>query len=59
MVEVSWQVRDIEAPDRLDATLTLEAAMAVEAESGQRASSIESIWRRKGQMLTEKLEGRA
>jgi catechol 2,3-dioxygenase-like lactoylglutathione lyase family enzyme len=59
MVEISWQVRDVEAPDRLDATLTIEAAIAVEAESGKRADSIEAIWRRKGQMLTEKIEGQA
>jgi catechol 2,3-dioxygenase-like lactoylglutathione lyase family enzyme len=55
MVEISWQVREIEAPDQLDASLTLEAAIALETATGKRVEAIEAIWRRKGEMLTAKL----
>lgn len=56
VVEISWQVRDILEADRFDATLTLDAAIAAEAESGARLTAIETVWGRKGDMLAAKLE---
>ena len=56
MVEFTWQMRDMSTNDALDATLTLEAAMALEAERGARLADIESVWRRKGELLAKRLK---
>ncbi len=47
MVEITWQTRELAAPDMIDAMLTLDAAMAVEAASGARATSIDDSGRAK------------
>lgn len=54
-VEIAWQVRDINEADRLDASLTLEAAIAVETERDERATEIEAIWHRKADLVTAEL----
>ncbi|MGD9943296.1 MAG: VOC family protein [Burkholderiaceae bacterium] len=54
MVEVAWQCRPFSAIDRLDAALTIDAALAAEraaAGKGERLSAIEPIWRAKAQAV--------
>jgi catechol 2,3-dioxygenase-like lactoylglutathione lyase family enzyme len=55
LFEITWQVREIDRADQLDAELTLEAAIAVEIEKGGRATEIESIWRKKADLVTAHL----
>nr|WP_198148500.1 VOC family protein [Sphingomonas sp. Y57] len=50
-VEIAWQTRDMNAYDEVDATLTLEAAIAIEDETGDRVQTTEEIWRRKAPMV--------
>lgn len=55
MIEFTWQVRDMTPQDGLDAELTLTAAIAIEDERGERLTEIESVWRRKADLVREKL----
>lgn len=55
MVEFTWQVRDMNGHDGLDAELTLEAAIALEDESGARVTDIETVWRRKAHLVKQRL----
>jgi len=50
-VEVTWQVRGMGDHDAGDAALTLAAAIAIEEETGARVTSMEDIWRRKGDLV--------
>ncbi len=56
MVEFTWQMREMSAHDALDATLTLEAAIALEAERQGPVTDIESVWRRKADLVTARLK---
>lgn len=47
MVEITWQMRDLMPADAADARFTLDAAIAIEAATGARVSSIDDIWREK------------
>jgi catechol 2,3-dioxygenase-like lactoylglutathione lyase family enzyme len=54
MVEITWQVRPMNQFDAVDAVLTLEAATQVEAEQkqqGGRLMDIDSVWRRKAELV--------
>ncbi|WP_220475440.1 VOC family protein [Sphingomonas cavernae] len=55
MVEFTLQVRELTEYDRLDASLTLDAAIAIEQERGTRLTEIESLWRRKADLVKSKL----
>ncbi len=55
MIELTWQVREMSEHDQTDAILTLEAAIALEAERGGRVTEIESVWRRKAQLVRARL----
>lgn len=48
-IEITWQVRPFSEADALDAKLTIEAAIALENESGNGTpfGSIEPVWQRK------------
>lgn len=51
--EITWQARSFSPADARDAALTLEAAIASEADAdrqGRRVDAIEEIWRRKGRL---------
>ena len=51
VVEIAWQRRDINAWDAQDASLTLEAALQIEAEQGRRIEVMDEVWRRKAQLV--------
>jgi catechol 2,3-dioxygenase-like lactoylglutathione lyase family enzyme len=46
-IEIAWQTRDMNAYDATDARLTLEAAIGIEVETGDRVRTVEEIWQRK------------
>jgi hypothetical protein len=56
-LEIAWQARPLTGIDAQDAQLSLEAAMQLEAEAGGVAGmkDIDSIWRRKAELLEEAL----
>lgn len=61
-LEIGRPLREFVGIDARDAELTLEAAIAVEAEyaaRGERVSKIEPIWNAKGAMLAAKLKADA
>jgi catechol 2,3-dioxygenase-like lactoylglutathione lyase family enzyme len=49
MVEFTWQVRPMNDHDAQDATLTIQAAL--ESESGGRLGDIDTVWRRKAELV--------
>jgi catechol 2,3-dioxygenase-like lactoylglutathione lyase family enzyme len=55
MIELTWQVRPMSGRDQLDAELTLEAAIGLEAECGAKVTDIERVWRRKAQLVRARL----
>ena len=60
-LEITLKLRDVEAVDAKDAQLTLEAAMQVEDErraDGDRLRDIDTVWRRKGKMVQDLIDGR-
>lgn len=59
MVEITWQVRDMNAFDALDADMTLEAALQVEKElrtQGDRLRDIDTVWERKAALVESYLK---
>ena len=50
-VEIAWQRRDLALHDAKDAKLTIEAAIAIEAEAARRVDSVDEIWRRKAVLV--------
>jgi catechol 2,3-dioxygenase-like lactoylglutathione lyase family enzyme len=52
-VEITRRLREIAQVDLQDAALTLEAAIAVESEGD--LLTIDDVWRRKGELLAQKL----
>jgi len=55
-LEITRKLRDVERIDEVDARLTLDAAMQVEAECRARAEKmpdIEAVWRRKAKLVDE------
>ena len=50
-VEIAWQRRELAAHDSADATLTIDAAIGLEAELGQRVATVDEIWRRKAVLV--------
>lgn len=59
MVEITWQMRDMQPQDAIDARLTLDAAIGLEAANMRRAESIEDIWAAKGQRVRQYLKQEA
>lgn len=57
IIELSWQVRDMNNYDATDAELTLDAAIAIEDATGDRVQTIEEIWKRKAMMVDNYLVG--
>jgi catechol-2,3-dioxygenase len=53
MVEFTWQVRPMNEHDAQDATLTIQAA--IESETGGRLGDIDTIWRRKAELVRDLL----
>lgn len=51
IVEIAWQTRPMNEYDAVDANLTLEAAIAVEEETGERVQAIDEIWQRKASLV--------
>lgn len=61
-VEITRRLRDLETLDARDAALTMEAAMQVDDEAragGEKLADIDTVWRRKGQLVAAALEGGA
>jgi len=59
MLEITLQTRPLEKSDEQDATLTLQAAIQLEAESlsgCQGLRSIDDVWRLKGQLIEASLQ---
>lgn len=56
MIEFTWQVREMSPHDGLDAELTLAAAISLEEERGERITDIESVWRRKADLVAARLK---
>lgn len=54
MVEITWQIRPMTEADANDASLTLEAAMALEDQG--RLAGIEPVWAAKGRLMRARLE---
>jgi len=50
-VEIAWQTREMNEYDGVDAKLTLEAAIAIEDERGDRVQAIDEIWQRKALLV--------
>jgi len=57
MVEITWQVRDMNAIDATDAGFTLEAAMRLEDE--RRLTDIDTVWQHKAPLVAAHLAGEA
>lgn len=57
MVEITWQVRDMNAVDATDAGFTLEAAMRLEDE--HRLIDIDTVWQHKAPLVAAHLAGGA
>ncbi len=55
MIEFTWQVREMSRHDGLDAELTLAAAIAIEEETGRPVADIETVWRRKADLVAARL----
>ena len=55
MVELTWQMREMQQEDSIDAALTLDAAITFEAQTNRRAQRIEEIWLAKGQHVDQYL----
>jgi len=55
MVEFTWQIRAMSEHDGLDAKLTLAAAIAIEEETGRPVGDIETVWRRKADLVAARL----
>lgn len=58
-LELAWPLRDFRPIDKLDAQLTLEAAIAVEerfASRGDRLKAIEDVWHEKGEQVAALVE---
>ncbi len=51
VVEIAWQSRGLDEYDEADARLTLEAAIAIEDETGDRVQAIDEIWQRKARLV--------
>ena len=56
VVEIAWQVREMNSYDEVDARLTLEAAIAIGEDSGDRLQAVDQVWRRKARMVEAYLE---
>lgn len=59
-LEITLEVRDMNALDAADATHTIEAAMAIEdglRQHGRAFTSIDQVWRQKAQSLSPELRG--
>jgi catechol 2,3-dioxygenase-like lactoylglutathione lyase family enzyme len=59
-LEVTLRLRDLERLDATDAQLTMEAAMQAEDEHmsrNARVNDIDTVWRRKGKLVSEYAEG--
>ena len=50
-IEIAWQTRAMNDFDAVDANLTLEAAIAIEQDTGGRVQTIDEIWQRKAGMV--------
>ena len=50
-VEIAWQRRDLARHDAADARLTIDAAIAIEAEAARRVDTVDEIWRRKAVLV--------
>jgi catechol 2,3-dioxygenase-like lactoylglutathione lyase family enzyme len=50
-VEIVWQTRDMNEYDEADAKFTLEAAITIEDERGDRVQAIDEIWQRKARLV--------
>ena len=59
VVEIAWQRRDISRWDAQDASLTLEAALQIEAEQGRRLQTMDEVWRRKAQLVDAFIDGKS
>lgn len=55
VVEIAWQGRNFTKYDATDAALTLESAIAIEQETGDKVHTIEEIWQRKARMVDDYL----
>lgn len=58
LVEMTRKLRDLQYTDVLDARLTIEAALSVEAEpreEGRTVGSIDQVWNRKGEIQRRRL----
>lgn len=53
MVEIACQMRPMNAQDAADAALTLDVAVAMEAERGGRIETIDELWQAKGARIAE------
>ncbi len=61
-IEITLQMRPLNEVDAADAALTLEAAIAGEAEAakcGARLTSIDDVWNRKAKLLEAQIEGQS
>lgn len=50
-VEIAWQRRELARHDAEDATLTIDAAIGLEAELERRVEAVDEIWRRKAVLV--------
>jgi catechol 2,3-dioxygenase-like lactoylglutathione lyase family enzyme len=54
LIEITRKLRPLNRIDEVDAALTMQAAMELEAQ-GKRVSSIDAIWNRKAQLLEKRI----
>ena len=59
VIEIAWERREINANDATDAALTIDAAIQLEAEQGQRVRTVDEIWQRKAALVGAFLEAAA
>ncbi len=57
MIEFSWQMRPLTEHDAVDATLTLEAAVACERDGQGAIEAIDEIWRKKSALVDRLIAG--
>lgn len=55
LVEITWQMRPMDERDAGDAEMTLNVAVALEAERGSRIETIDELWRAKAAHITRSL----
>lgn len=56
-IEIAYQTRPMDAFDAADAAMTLDAAIQLETEQGDRIKTVDEVWQRKGMLVDRHVLG--